>query len=105
MEEQTNKLHLFVEMKIGMCESMKIIYLLEEDDVIEKNDFIRPLYRMADYSQSCDDWSEGDYFKWKPTHKALGDFWFGKTHGEFIKGTRFVYEFCRGEIPQGHIEK
>lgn len=91
---------------------MKHIYLLEGSDVINPNDFMRPLARSADFDCISDAWQETscygggplDYLRWARVYMVLGAVWWGSKYQEYQSfGTvQRPYEFARGEIPLDH---
>jgi hypothetical protein len=96
---------------------MKTIKILELDDTFDMEDWCRPLYRSADFSNSSDTWlskstysgTPCDHLKWAKVKQVFGNCWQGKTLREYFEGSpldRLVtYEFIRGEIPDEHILK
>ena len=101
---------------------MKNIFILEPEDIIDPEDWIRPLY----FPQIHDDNRvQINYFneyggtpsgniKWIRVKDLLGDFWYGKTIKEFHDSyskcyntelRRSKFEFIRGEIPDDNIWK
>jgi hypothetical protein len=99
---------------------MKNIFILEPEDIINPEDWVRPLYFPQStygdqiFINSINEYSgtpEGN-IKWIKVKDFMGDFWYGKTIKEFHDGyskaynieLRFSkYEFIRGEIPDDHI--
>lgn len=90
---------------------MKSVFVLEAHDVIDKNDWCRPL------EITSMDGGRSDYFsfknqysgtpqnnvKWVRVKDQFGSIWFGKTVLEFTK-MGLLYEFIRGDIPKSHAE-
>ena len=86
------------------------IDILEGDDIIQADDYCRPLKIMQD------DWSDSVMFsctysglpcnnlKWTKVSDVLGKCWHGKPVKEYNhKDKRFPEEFARGAIPKEHI--
>jgi hypothetical protein len=92
---------------------MHRITILDVGDVINPNDWMRPLYRSADYDALSDSWHETstygggplDHLKWAPVWLKLGSVWWGSTYEEYINFNTegsMMYEFVRGAIPKSH---
>lgn len=84
---------------------MIIIYLLDENDVIYPDDYIRPLNRIAEFDQYASEWCYKnpytgkicDSLKWTKVSDILGDKWFkkgkkGKKWKSYFKGSKIKYE-------------
>lgn len=92
---------------------MKTIQMLEADDVVEPEDWCRPLSLMtmnggySDYYsfESCYTGAPENNVKWVKVKYILGKGWHGKTVKELDAGLgKFVkYEFVRGDIPRRQI--
>jgi hypothetical protein len=91
------------------------IFLLEERDIINPNDWCRPL-NLCTISLQGDSYSfESTYtgrpvnnLKWVKVKDAIGSCWFGKTIGEFNNPPMSIqqpqyYEFMRGSFPLNHV--
>lgn len=89
---------------------MLTIQMLEKDDIIEPNDWCRPLSLISMSGGIGDGYSFKSQYsgapennaKWVKVKYILGKPWHGKTVGEVDKGLgKFVkYEFIRGSIPK-----
>lgn len=92
---------------------MKHIFLLEENDIIQSDDWCRPLYLISMNGGYSDYYSFECHFsgtpinntKWCQVKRIFGDNWNGKTVAEFRKtNDEFQkYEFVRGDIPLEHV--
>lgn len=91
---------------------MITVQILERFDVIEANDFARPLNLMYE--------GQSDYLMTNSTYggtpinrlgwmraKFVCPFWVGKTVGEFLEcfDAFNSFEFVRGDVPIQHQEK
>ena len=90
---------------------MKTIQLLEDEDLINPNDWCRPLIRSADYSNYSDAWMTSgtydgnplDHLKWIPVWLKLGQCWWGYKYQEYTSNKNMTpIEFIRGNIPNTH---
>lgn len=91
---------------------MKTVEILELDDLIDPEDWCRPLQIVSmsgghsDYYsfQSCYTGAPENNAKWVKVKFILGKPWHGKSVMEYNKAmSKFgTYEFVRGEIPTSH---
>ena len=89
---------------------MKTVQILELDDLIDPEDWCRPLQIVSmngghsDYYsfESCYTGAPENNVKWVKVKYILGHGWHGKTVKELDAGLgKFVkYEFIRGDIPK-----
>jgi len=94
---------------------MKIVYMLEDDDVIEKGDWCRPLDACGEVNTtSCYSGSPMNNTRWVKVQKIFGEWIIGMTVSEYMNrvsantGNRIEpdrYEFVRGILPKKHIYK
>lgn len=85
---------------------MKTVQLLESDDVIDAEDWCRPL--VIEYNYCCEVPTECRWLnetvtpvnnmKWVKVKYILSDNWYNKTVAE-VNELRICYEFARGEVP------
>ena len=96
---------------------MITVYLLEENDTIQPDDWCRPLAFNSMGGGYSDHYSFTNQYtgtpennaKWVQVKHVLGSCWFGKTVGE-LTGTGYSkhwpvetrMEFVRGNIPKQH---
>lgn len=91
---------------------MKTVEILELDDLIDPEDWCRPLQIVSmsggysDYYSFQSQYSGApeNNVKWVKVKFILGKPWHGKSVREYNKAMREfgTYEFVRGEIPQAH---
>lgn len=97
---------------------MQTLMLLEDDDVIEPTDWIRPLRIVTmgggmsdDYSfKSCYSGTPENNVKWTRVCDIIGPVWKGKTLGQLNAlavstnkaSAATAYEIVRGDIPMSH---
>lgn len=91
---------------------MILINILEPDDIITKECWMRPLRLMTMSGGMSDSMSFKSQYsgvpennvKWVRVIDQLGPRWIGKTVKEFIKCQLmdFPYEFAIGNIPKSH---
>jgi len=86
------------------------IQLLEKDDIVRKDDWIRPLqFRGSDFGDIAickfSTWGgrPQDFHKWIRVQDALGDLWLNKSVKYIHKKLNMEYEFVRGDIPKNNI--
>lgn len=89
---------------------MKTIQMLEDEDIITKGDWCRPLYIMSMSGGMSDDYSFESFgepknnAKWCRVERSM-PFWIGGSVGKY--NTAMVefneYEFVRGDIPAHHV--
>ena len=91
---------------------MKKILYLEADDIIEAGDFFRPLDLVYDgqsdvlMTTSCYSGLPRNHTRWLQVERGGLELWIGGSVSDFNNGmARFgtMYEFVRGDIPQGAI--
>lgn len=92
---------------------MITVQMLEKDDIVEPEDWCRPLSIVSMSGGYSDHYSFQSQYtgapennvKWVKVKYILGKVWHGKTVGEIDSGLgRFVkYEFIRGDIPSRQI--
>ena len=92
---------------------MKTILMLEADDVVEPEDWCRPLSIVSMSGGHSDYYSFSSQYtgapennvKWVKVKYILGKPWHGKTVKEIDFGLgQFVkYEFVRGDIPRRQV--
>lgn len=87
---------------------MKIVQILEDDDILQPTDYCRPLI-LTTLSPQSDVYSFYNTYsgtpenntKWIRVDQKFGECWFGKPVKELINS--HPYEFIRGEIPKSHL--
>jgi hypothetical protein len=89
---------------------MITVQILEADDIVDPEDWCRPLSLTtmnggySDYYsfESCYTGAPENNVKWVKVKYILGRGWHGKTVGEIDKalGVFIKYEYVRGDIPQ-----
>jgi hypothetical protein len=87
---------------------MRTISILEDDDVIDPDDWCRPLQIVSmngghsdGYSfKSCYSGTPENNTKWVKVKHVIGSCWFGKKVKTINKGLK--YEFVSGDIPKSH---
>lgn len=97
---------------------MKMLTLLEDDDIVSSHDYCRPLEisqdGQSDYIsfKSMYSGAPENNLKWARVDEIYGEYWYGKTVKEFnapFKGCTYnrkrPTEFVRGDIPDDHIVK
>jgi hypothetical protein len=92
---------------------MKTVQILEADDIVEPEDWCRPLSIVSMSGGQSDYYSfENQYtgapennVKWVKVKYILGKPWHGQTVKEIDKGLGkyLKYEFIRGDIPRREI--
>lgn len=95
---------------------MITIQLLEDTDLIDPEDWCRPLQILpmspqSDYYsfKSCYSGQPENNVEWCKVKHVIGKCWFGKTVLEFHSRFKYCqhsyeyrYEFVRGDIPKSH---
>lgn len=92
---------------------MLVIHMLEPTDILEPNDWCRPLQIVSMSGGHSDYYSfQSNYTgtpennaKWVRAKCVIGKPWFGKPVGEYLEGMRELglsWEFVRGPIPARH---
>lgn len=92
---------------------MLTVQILEANDIIEPEDWCRPLSIISMSGGHSDYYSFSNTYsgtpdnnvKWVKVKYIFGKIWHGKTVAEIDKGPgRFTkYEFVRGNVPAKHI--
>ena len=91
---------------------MITVFILENDDIIEPNDWCRPL-NITSMSGMSDSYSFKSMYSGSPENNVewvrvkcvVGEGWIGKTVKEYnvmCKKYRCPMEFIRGNIPKAH---
>lgn len=86
------------------------LQLLEDVDIICRDDWCRPLHLMSMSDGRSDGYSFKSQYsggpennlKWVRVRDAIGGCWFDKTVGEFNSRLMIPYEFIRGDLPKNH---
>ena len=92
---------------------MKTVQILEADDIVDPEDWCRPLQIISmngghsDYYsfESCYTGAPENNVKWVKVKYILGKGWHGKPVKEYTNAMKkfgYAYEFVRGEIPNTH---
>lgn len=92
---------------------MKTVQILELDDIIEPEDWCRPLQIVSmngghsDYYsfESCYTGAPENNVEWVKVKYILGKGWHGKPVREYTNAMSkfgYRYEFVRGDVPQSH---
>ena len=83
------------------------IELLDMDDTINPEDYIRPLYPSVHFDDGL--WETSpysgaplDHFKWCKVKEKIGVVWYGKTWREYYGQRKEEFEVIRGELPVSH---
>lgn len=94
---------------------MKIVYMLENNDIIEKDDWCRPIDACGEVnSTNCYSGRPINNTRWVKVQDIFGDWVIGMTVSEYMnrrsKNTGLKinpdrYEFVRGILPKKHIYK
>ena len=88
---------------------MITIQILEDNDIVNADDWCRPLEIESMSGGMSDHFSFRSVYsgtpcnnaKWVRVRDVFGKCWFGSKVGEFWK-KGFEYEFIRGKIPEEH---
>ena len=88
---------------------MKTIYILEGQDQVQDNDWMRPLHIISMSGGRSDyyDFSPtNNNAKWQQVKYCLGKCWHGRTVNEIDAAFDEFnhYEFVRGDVPLSHRE-
>lgn len=89
---------------------MKQVLILEDQDVIHKDDCVRQLDILLSHSQADNILQESSYgsrinrMKWLSAQEYM-PYWVGKTVGQFRAGSKIGVEIIRGDVPVAHKEK
>lgn len=89
---------------------MKTVQILESTDIIDGEDWCRPLEivsmsgGMSDYYSFRSEYSgtPENNAKWVKVKHVFGKCWFGEQVGVLIERMKKEYEFVRGEPPKSH---
>lgn len=89
---------------------MKTVQILEPDDLIDPEDWCRPLMLISMSGGHSDSYSfKGAYsgtpennVKWVKVKDQFGPIWFGKMTREVNFELGMRYEFLRGNLPSTH---
>lgn len=92
---------------------MIAVQILEDHDILEPDDWCRPLQivsmsgGMSDYYsfRSCYTGTPENNAEWVQAKHVIGSGWFGQALSEFTHGMKKLglgYEFVRGEVPLDH---
>lgn len=86
------------------------IQILEPNDILKPTDYCRPLYIIPSYgdclnTRSTYSGTPCNNLKWTLVSNVLGECWWNRKCGDFLKGTTIKFEFARGDIPDSHILK
>jgi hypothetical protein len=70
------------------------IYILEDNDILKPNYYIRKLFKYSDLAQCSGDYSDNKTeLKWIPITEELGEFWLDGTKTfKQLNRERFPYE-------------
>lgn len=91
------------------------IQLLGPDDVLHKDDWVRPLIPAAGSSHGDDPGINSfspfaglpqNHFKWVKARDALGECWMGRTLREIDREMGegdHAFEVVRGDLPKTHV--
>ena len=92
---------------------MKQVFILEDDDILEPNDWCRPLNITSMSGGMSDSYSFRNMYagtpennvEWVRVKCVLGECWIGQPLKEYNKATKKYggrMEFVRGDIPRSH---